>query len=71
MSNDIPAISRHLNIPGLLNILLASILFILFLNIDEYHESIYFLVAACTSVIIAVLAFGFSKIIELLDQISK
>jgi len=71
MNNDISVLNRNLNILGLLLLLLAGISYIVFFNIEEYHEGIYFLLATCTSLIISVLTLGISIIIKLLDQDSK
>ena len=70
--NNIPALSRHLNILGCLAILVAIIFFIVFFNVEELHNNaVYFIGGAYTFLVISVLSFGFSKIIELLDRISK
>lgn len=69
--NDIPIISRHLNILGGLAILVAIIFFVVFFNIKEMMDAAYFIGGAFTFLIISILSFGFSKIIELLDKISK
>lgn len=69
--NDIPIISRHLNILGCLAILVAIIFFVVFFNIKEMMDAAYFIGGAFTFLIISILSFGFSKIIELLDKISK
>ncbi len=69
--NDIPIISRHLNILGCFAILVAIIFFVVFFNIKEMMDAAYFIGGAFTFLIISILSFGFSKIIELLDKISK
>jgi len=69
--NDIPAMCRHLNISGCFAILVAIIFFVVFFNIKEMMDAAYFIGGAFTFLIISILSFGFSKIIELLDKISK
>ena len=69
--DDIPTISRHLNILGCFAILVAIIFFVVFFNIKEMMDAAYFIGGAFTFLIISILSFGFSKIIELLDKISK
>jgi len=41
--NDIPTISRHLNILGCFAILLAIIFFVVFFNIKEMMDAAYFI----------------------------
>jgi len=42
-----------------------------FFNIEDAHDAAYFLGSAFTFLIISILSFGFSKIIELIDRLSK
>ena len=69
--NNTLAISRHLNILGCLAMLIAIIFFIVFFRIEDVHDATYFIGGAFTFLIISILSFGFSKVIELLDKISK
>jgi len=69
--NNIPAISRHLNILGCLAILVSMIFFVVFFNIEDVHNAVYFIGGAYTFLIISILSIGFSKIIELIDKNSK
>jgi hypothetical protein len=71
MNDSTPAISRHLNILGCLSILAAASFIAVFFNIEDMHGSVYFIGGSFTFLIISVLSFGFSKIIELLDKMSK
>jgi hypothetical protein len=66
--NKTPAISRHLNVLGCMAILVSIIFFIIFFNIEDVHNAVYFIGGAYTFLIISILSFGFSKIIELLDK---
>lgn len=71
MNNNSPVLSRHLNIIGCLVALVAIIFFVVFFNIEDVHDAAYFLGGAFTFLIVSILTFGFAKIIELIDQISK
>jgi len=53
--NDIPTISRHLNILGSFAILVAIIFFVVFFNIKEMMDAAYFIGGAFTFLIISIL----------------
>ena len=69
--NNTPTLSRRLNILGGLTILLAFIFFTVFFSIEDVHDAAYFIGGAFTFLIISILSLGFSKIIEMLEKISK
>ncbi len=69
--NNTLALSRRLNILGGLAILLAFIFFTVFFCIEDVHDAAYFIGGAFTFLIISILSLGFSKIIEMLEKISK
>jgi hypothetical protein len=71
MENKSPPVCNHLNILGASSVILAIIFLCVFLNIKDSHESMYFLGALFTCLILVILSFGFSKIFDLLYQIQQ
>ena len=64
--NKTPVLSRHLNILGSLVALVAVIFLVVYFNTENGPDSAYFLGGSFTCFVIAILSFGFSKIIELI-----
>src|SRR4030067_3212299 len=69
MFDKTPTLCRHLNILGFSTILLAFVFLFVFFHIDNDQEGLYFLGAMFTCLVLVILSFGFSKIIEILYQI--
>ena len=71
MNSKTPVLSKHLNVLGLLATLIAVVFLVVYFNIEEEIDGTYFLAGALTFFIISILSFGFSKLVEMIDRISR